>query len=146
MMFHAPSQRHFELVFDFSYTLVVECCEVWLNSCFGKCGCTWSHNQRVDSIFYVLSKFAHSDYYLVVFLRIWSFHVISLCFLFLSYFSVKRVILAVIDNNVFHWWCVFFFAEARWAKTQSKSEIPSRTIVEGNIVVGDISCLVAETK
>jgi len=28
MMFHAPSQRHFELVFDFSYTLVVECCEV----------------------------------------------------------------------------------------------------------------------
>jgi len=41
MMFLAQSQRHFELVFDFTYTLVVECCEVWLNYCFWGCGCTW---------------------------------------------------------------------------------------------------------
>jgi len=29
MMFRHPSQKHFKFVIDFSYTLVVGCCEVW---------------------------------------------------------------------------------------------------------------------
>jgi len=37
-------------------------------------------------------------------------------------------------------------AETRWAKSQSKSEISSRTIVEEEIVVGAINCPVAEIK
>ena len=36
--------------------------------------------------------------------------------------------------------------EAKWAKSQSKSGIPSRTIVEGEIIVGGINCLVVEAK
>jgi len=32
MVFVAQSQRHFKLIFDFSYTIVVECCEICINS------------------------------------------------------------------------------------------------------------------
>jgi len=34
--------------------------------------------------------------------------------------------------------------ETRWTKSQSKSGIPSSTIVEGEVVTGDINCLMAE--
>jgi len=71
--------------------------------------------------------------------------------------NTRSLPLVILDNVrlfktcYFHqpniWWfhkC--HVAETRWAKSQSKSEIPSRTIVEGEIVVGAINCPVADTK
>ena len=36
--------------------------------------------------------------------------------------------------------------EGKWAKSQSKSVIPSRTIVEAKIIAGAVSYLVAKAK